>query len=206
MPASPGHRDLDGPALRGPPRQVGLLVIWIDALPDRTSGPSPKSNHWNLGIILTAVRQDSVKKVLGRLWRLSPEQAIRTVALSLYTEVASRLPDRETHSVTEHDIEQWFGPKAPVLYHPGFGHEVGPPLGMGSGGEVPPDPNLVGRDPRVRWEADRDQDLTRIAASMRIEGPSESDRAIVEARLAHFLTTPPPNAMEAALRCITWLE
>jgi len=152
------------------------------------------------------VKRQSVNKALGRLRHLSPQQAAQTVALTLHTKLAIGRTFPLPHVVTESDIDRWFGPNAPVLYHTGFGHEAGTASKAWDLKTAAREPKFPGRDPRLSWEAARDQDLSWLAMSVRLRGAQESIRAVVEERLARFLNTPSANAMEAALRCIAWLE
>ncbi len=152
------------------------------------------------------MKRQSVNKALGRLRYLSPQQTAQTVVLALYTSFVSRLPVLQHYEVTERDIDRWFGQNAPVLYQRGFGHEDGVPPSAERLDPVVPETNLSTWDPRLSWEVVRDQDLSSLAMSVRLKGVQGSDRAKVEERLERYLNTRSPNAMEAALRCIAWLE
>lgn len=129
---------------------------------------------------------------------LSLPDAIRVVGLTTWQHVLERLPAPALPPVTEGDVARWFDERPPVLFHPTFGQASGPGFTRIS----PPTGTCA--DPRCRWEISRDQDLAaRIALS-----PPDDHRVVDSAarRLDRLIAVPPPNAMEAALQAISWLQ
>jgi hypothetical protein len=147
-----------------------------------------------------------VRKSALRLRHLPLPQALRALAFFPYSRLAARVSFRRAYSPVEKDLDRWFGTSAPVLYHPGFGREVGWSERPTSQATHVVDQTLLSSDPRLQWEATRDQDLAVVARAALVEGPTDADSLFVEDRLQRFLLGPVPNAMEASLRCISWLE
>src|ERR1700737_2818884 len=146
-----------------------------------------------------------IRKTALRLRSLPLHQAVRALALFPYSRLASRVSFGRVHVPGETDIERWFGASPPVLYHPGFGREPGAdePIILARKAF---DETLLGRDPRLQWEAARDQDLATLARQALAGRPSAANGTLIEDRLQRFVLEPSPNAMEASLRCVSWLE
>jgi len=109
-------------------------------------------------------------------------------------------------SVTSVDLERWFGAEPPVLYHPSFGRLAsGPRLSRSDEPEQSVRPSIRA-DPRLEWELARDQDLPIVLTDAALNGWNDPRSATINDRFDRALTASAPNPMEAALRCIAWLE
>lgn len=146
---------------------------------------------------------------LARLRSLSLGEGSQLVALGLYTQISARVPPRKDIRVSADEAQRWFGPVAPSLYHSGFGrtHQSHvPPSEREPGGEAAAGWTAAVRDPRLQWELERDQDLAVVAKTALAVGKTTDLQRDVSGRLQRFVESTPPNAMEATLRCISWLE
>jgi hypothetical protein len=138
-------------------------------------------------------------QILYRLRKLPPREAGLVLWWSAYTAARGRLGRQPSHDFAEADLGRWFGANAPILYHQGFGTTPGPHVGYAGG-------LADAADPRVLWEARRDQDLAAVLSRVNDAGWHDRDRALIRERFSRLIAVQPPNAMEAALRCVTWLE
>ena len=144
-------------------------------------------------------------QLLYRLRHLPPPDELRLLGWGVLGEVRRLAPQPRVRPVSRDELERWFGPAAPVLHHTGFGREAtGPPFGTIE--PLPVSSGAVTLDARVSWEGERDQDLfALVTAGLLDHRLVDRGPAIVE-RAQRVMTAAPPNAMEAALRSITWLQ
>ena len=104
------------------------------------------------------------------------------------------------------DVERWFGTEAPVLYYPSFGRQASGPQLRRYGEE---EELLLPRhqaDPRLKWEHERDQDLSAVVTDAILHGWDDRRSSAVNGRFDLALSRSIPNPMESALRSVTWLE
>lgn len=118
------------------------------------------------------------------------------------------LPTARRRPILPADLDRWFGDSRPVLYYADFGRRaVGLSPSANTIDHRREDPKVPARiDPRLQWEDERDQCLAVTAAQAMGGEVLPGAQSAVRARLGRFLASTPPNAMEASLRCITWLE
>jgi hypothetical protein len=158
---------------------------------------------------LVARRSD----LLYRLRRLSNADRARLAFWTGARLLQAISPSKALAPVSDEELERWFGEEAPCLYNPHFGRlATGPRFTCERHAEAPRDEEeiadtAVRKDPRVRWEVQRDQDLAAVAAASLLNGGSAKVPAgVLVGRAELAVTVRAPNQMEAALRCVTWLE
>ncbi len=144
--------------------------------------------------------------LLRRLRGLSNSDRARFVAWSTGTAANGIIRRESPPSVTAADLHRWFGAEPPVLYHPLFGRVAsGPKLSRNGKAESPASPSIRA-DPRLEWEGARDQDLAGVVTDAIANGWDQPRSVVINNRFERALNASMPNAMEAALRSVTWFE
>ena len=145
-------------------------------------------------------------QLLRRLRALPNSDRARFLGWTAVTTATGIIKRESPPAVSAADVCRWFGAEPPVLYHPAFGGLAsGRPLSRNVEAASPVTPSVTA-DPRLEWEAARDQDLAVVITEAIVNGWDHQRSAVINHRFDRALNASIPNPMEAALRSVAWLE